>query len=45
MKSGDLEASTRSGLGALVGMAIGIAANLGLAIVMISLFLWWAWSG
>ena len=45
LKSGDLEASTRSGLGALVGMAIGIAANLGLAIVMISLFLWWAWRG
>jgi len=45
LKSGDLEASTRSGLGALVGMAIGIAANLGLAIVMVALFLWWAWRG
>jgi hypothetical protein len=45
LKSGDLETSTRSGLGALMGMAVGIAANLGLAIVMISLFLWWAWRG
>jgi uncharacterized protein YqgC (DUF456 family) len=42
---GDLEASTRSGLGALVGLAIGIAANLGVAIVMVALFLWWAWRG
>jgi uncharacterized protein YqgC (DUF456 family) len=44
-KSGDLEVSTRSGIGALVGMAIGVAANLGLAIVMVALFLWWAWRG
>jgi uncharacterized protein YqgC (DUF456 family) len=45
MKSGDLEVSTRSGVGALVGMAVGIAANLGLAVVMVALFLWWAWRG
>lgn len=45
LKSGDLETSTRSGIGALVGMAIGIAASLGLALVMVSLFLWWAWRG
>lgn len=45
LRRGDLEASTRSGLGALVGLAIGIAANLGVAIVMVALFLWWAWRG
>jgi hypothetical protein len=28
-----------------VGLAIGIAANLGVAIVMVALFLWWAWRG
>jgi uncharacterized protein YqgC (DUF456 family) len=43
LRSGNLEESTRSGLGALVGLAVGIAANLGLAIVMVALFLWWVW--
>jgi uncharacterized protein YqgC (DUF456 family) len=45
LRSGNLEESTRSGIGALVGLAAGIAANLGLAIVMVALFLWWAWKG
>lgn len=45
LKSGDLEVSTRSGVGALVGMAVGIAANLSVAIIMVALFLWWAWRG
>jgi len=45
LKSGDLETSTRSGVGALVGMAVGIAANLSVAIIMVALFLWWAWRG
>jgi len=45
LKSGDLEVSTRSGVGALVGMAVGVAANLSLAIVMVGLFLWWVWRG
>jgi uncharacterized protein YqgC (DUF456 family) len=45
LHSGDLEESTRSGLGALVGMAAGIVATLGVAIVMVALFLWWAWRG
>jgi uncharacterized protein len=43
--SGNLEGSTRSGIGALVGLAAGIVANLGLAIVMVALFLWWVWRG
>jgi hypothetical protein len=45
LHSGNLEESTRSGLGALVGMAAGIVATLGVAIVMVALFLWWAWRG
>jgi len=45
LKSGDLETSTRSGVGALVGMAVGIAANLSVAIIMVTLFLWWALRG
>ncbi len=44
LRSGNLEGSTRSGIGALVGLA-GIVANLGLAIVMVALFLWWVWRG
>jgi uncharacterized protein len=45
LRSGNLEGSTRSGIGALVGLAAGIVANLGLAIVMVALFLWWVWRG
>jgi uncharacterized protein YqgC (DUF456 family) len=45
LRTGDLETSTRSGIGALVGMALGIIANLGVAIAMVALFLWWAWRG
>jgi uncharacterized protein YqgC (DUF456 family) len=45
LRSGNLEGSTRSGIGALVGLAAGIVANFGLAIVMVALFLWWVWRG
>jgi uncharacterized protein YqgC (DUF456 family) len=45
LRGGDIEQSTRSGIGALVGLAAGIVANLGLAIVMVALFLWWVWRG
>lgn len=45
LRGGDLEESARSGIGALVGLAAGIAANLGLAVVMVGLFLWWIWRG
>lgn len=45
LRAGDIERSARSGLGALAGMAAGIVANLGLAVVMIALFLWWVWRG
>lgn len=43
LRGQDVEGSVRSGLGALVGMAVGVVANLGLALVMIGLFLWWVW--
>lgn len=43
LRGRDLEGSVRSGFGALVGMAAGVAATLGLALVMIGLFLWWVW--
>src|SRR5262245_45475558 len=45
LRTGNLPASARSGAGALVGMAAGIAANLGVAVVMVGLFLWWVWRG
>jgi uncharacterized protein YqgC (DUF456 family) len=45
LHGGDVERSWRSGLGALAGLAMGIIANLGLAVVMIALFLWWVWRG
>ena len=43
LRSGNVKESTRSRLGTLVGMAMGTVANLALAIVMVALFLWWAW--
>ena len=45
LRGGDIEESTRSGIGALVGLAAGIVASLGLAMVMVALFLWWIWRG
>jgi uncharacterized protein YqgC (DUF456 family) len=45
LRAGDIERSAQTGLGALAGMAVGIVANLGLAVMMIALFLWWVWRG
>jgi uncharacterized protein YqgC (DUF456 family) len=45
LHAGDIESSARSGIGALAGLAAGIIANLGLAVVMITMFLWWVWRG
>jgi uncharacterized protein YqgC (DUF456 family) len=42
---GDVDASVRSGVGAFVGMVAGIVANLALALVMVTLFLYWVWRG
>jgi uncharacterized protein YqgC (DUF456 family) len=41
----DLAGSLRSGFGALAGLVAGIVADVAIALVMISLFLWWAWRG
>ena len=35
--------SVQSGLGALVGLAAGVVANLVSGLVMVALFLWWVW--
>jgi uncharacterized protein YqgC (DUF456 family) len=45
VKSGDLRASVRSGLGAFLGMVAGAVANFAIGVVMIGLFLWWVARG
>jgi hypothetical protein len=35
----------KSGLGALVGLAVGAALQFGLGLVMVGLFAWWVWRG
>jgi uncharacterized protein len=45
VRTGQLEQSVRSGFGALVGLLAGAVANFALALVMVALFLWWAWRG
>lgn len=39
-----LDASVRSGLGALAGMVAGALANFALGLMMVGLFWWWTWS-
>lgn len=43
--SKEIRTSLRSGVGTVVGMLLGLVAKFSLAVVMICLFLWWAWSG
>jgi uncharacterized protein len=43
LRTGHLERSMRSGVGAVVGVALGIASTFALAVVMVGLFLWWIW--
>ena len=43
LRSRHLRTSVRSALGTIVGMLLGTVAKLSLALVMISLFLWWVW--
>ena len=38
-----LEASVRSGAGALMGLAAGIVASFTLGLIMVGLFGWWTW--
>jgi len=43
IRGGDVERSLRTGVGALIGMVAGIAADFVISVVMIGLFLWWVW--
>lgn len=43
--SKQIRTSLRSGVGTVVGMLLGFVAKFSLAVVMVCLFLWWAWSG
>jgi uncharacterized protein len=43
LSAGDLERSLRSGVGALIGIAVGAVAHFALALLMIALFFWWTW--
>jgi uncharacterized protein YqgC (DUF456 family) len=45
LRGADLVDSVRSGWGAAVGLLAGIVADMAIALVMVSLFLWWAWRG
>jgi uncharacterized protein len=45
IRTGRLEQSVRSGFGALVGMLAGAVGSFAVAVVMVALFLWWAWRG
>jgi len=40
-----LEPSARAAFGTVVGLMVGAVAKVGLALVMIALFLFWIWSG
>jgi uncharacterized protein YqgC (DUF456 family) len=45
MRGADVEGSVRSGLGALVGLLVGLVADLAVCVTMIGLFLYWTWRG
>ena len=43
VRGGNVEHSLRTGVGALIGMVAGIAADFVISVAMIGLFLWWIW--
>jgi uncharacterized protein YqgC (DUF456 family) len=45
IRGGQLEASLRTGLGAVVGIVAGAVAHFTVAVIMVGLFVWWAWRG
>jgi uncharacterized protein YqgC (DUF456 family) len=45
VRTGHVERSVRSGLGAFIGMLGGAVAHFALAVVMVALFLYWIWRG
>ncbi|HXG16364.1 MAG TPA: DUF456 domain-containing protein [Calidithermus sp.] len=45
LRSGDLEGSLRSGVGAFIGTLAGLLADFVIALAMVALFAWWVWRG
>jgi uncharacterized protein YqgC (DUF456 family) len=45
LRGAELTEGLRSGYGAAVGLLAGIVADVAIALMMIGLFLWWAWRG
>jgi uncharacterized protein YqgC (DUF456 family) len=45
LRTGNLQHSVRSGLGAFIGTLGGAVAHFALALVMVALFLYWIWRG
>jgi len=45
LRGADVRRSLRSGIGALIGFLVGLAADLVVSVTMIGLFLYWAWRG
>jgi uncharacterized protein YqgC (DUF456 family) len=43
VRTREVEASLRSGFGSVLGMIVGTAAKLSLAVIMVGLFSWWTW--
>jgi uncharacterized protein YqgC (DUF456 family) len=44
-RSRELQRSLQSGAGTILGMVFGLVTKLSLAVIMVGLFLWWAWRG
>ena len=45
LRGADLAGSVRSGFGTLIGLLLGLVADLGVSLTMIGLFLFWVWRG
>jgi uncharacterized protein YqgC (DUF456 family) len=45
VRTGDVGASLRTGIGAGVGFLAGAVMHLAIAVTMVALFLWWLWRG
>lgn len=41
----DFAKAFRSGIGAVVGILLGVVAKLSLAVIMVGLFIYWTWEG
>jgi uncharacterized protein len=37
--------SVRTGVGAAIGVVVGVVAHLAFAVAMVALFVWWVWRG